>query len=152
MNLALHKKVITTEVIDHAKIGVEARMIREQLDDESLRSRARRMGISAMFLSHLERGKRNWTAELIRRFNGGVHRKGVQVSPTETPKPMPHVQVLVFQSELTSSVWIDLVYRQRSLQTLEAMLRKGIKKGEWVGYRLVTIYEEHIGVTWKEKA
>lgn len=61
----------------------------------------------------------------------------------------PYAQVLVFQPELTHSVWLDHWHRCRSKESLEKRLRKGVREGRYVGYRLLTIHEEHIGIDWK---
>ena len=61
-------------------------------------------------------------------------------------------QVLVFEPKLTHSVWCDFMHRRRSLKTLEAELRKRVRSGEFVGYRLITIHKEQIGVEPKEES
>jgi hypothetical protein len=61
---------------------------------------------------------------------------------------MPSAQALIFQPELTHSVWTDVMHRKRSRKSLEAMLRKEVRAGRYVGYRLLTIEEEYIGVCW----
>lgn len=61
---------------------------------------------------------------------------------------IPAAQVLVYQPELTHSVWTDLMHRKRSRESLEAMLRKGVRSGEYVGYRLLTIEAEYVGISW----
>lgn len=48
------------ELIDHAKTGEEMRRLRES-SGKSLRAVAAKMGISAPYLSDLEKGRRNWT-------------------------------------------------------------------------------------------
>ena len=62
--------------------------------------------------------------------------------------PTPRAQALIFQPELTHSVWTDVMHRKRSRKSLEAMLRKGVRSGEYVGYRLLNIEAEYIGVSW----
>lgn len=61
---------------------------------------------------------------------------------------IPAAQVLVYQPELTHSVWTDVMHRKRSQKSLEAMLRKGVRSGEYVGYRLLTIHSEYVGISW----
>ena len=61
---------------------------------------------------------------------------------------IPAAQVLVYQPELTHSVWTDVMHRKRSQKSLEAMLRKGVRSGEYVGYRLLTIHAEYVGISW----
>ena len=63
-------------------------------------------------------------------------------------RPTPRAQALIFQPELTHSVWIDVMHRKRSRKSLETMLRKGVRSGEYVGYRLLNIEAEYIGVSW----
>ena len=55
-------------VPDHAAIGAAARSRREA-SGKSLRQVARELGISAPFLSDLERGKRNWCPNRHIAFN-----------------------------------------------------------------------------------
>ena len=57
-------------------------------------------------------------------------------------------QALIYQPELTHSVWTDVQHRCRSRAALQKMLRKRVRSGEYVGYRILHIEEEHIGVTW----
>ena len=52
--------------VDHYALGIVARTTRESRG-ESLKDAAKRMGISAGYLSYLEFGKRNWTQELYRK-------------------------------------------------------------------------------------
>ena len=40
------------------------------------------------------------------------------------------------------------MHRKRSRKSLEAMLRKGVRSGEYVGYRLLTIEAEYMGISW----
>lgn len=63
MNLAT--KTIT--VLDHAATGARARKMRDR-NKKSLREVAKKMRISAAFLSDLERGRRNWTEGTFNRF------------------------------------------------------------------------------------
>lgn len=63
--------------------------------------------------------------------------------------PLPRAQVLVFEPKLTHSVWQDVSHHKRTRKGLEAMLRKGVKSGEYVGYRLMTVEAEHIGIDWE---
>lgn len=44
------------------------RLKRLKVEKATLRGVARLMGISAPYLSDLERGKRNWSADLVSRF------------------------------------------------------------------------------------
>ena len=69
-------------------------------------------------------------------------------SPGAAGSAIPRAQVLIFRPELTHSVWTDVMHLKRSRKSLEAMLRKGVRSGEYVGYRLFTIEAEHIGVCW----
>lgn len=52
---------------ERRKIAADSRLIRG-ICGKSMREVARRMGVSAMFLSDLERGNRNWTAKQIRKW------------------------------------------------------------------------------------
>ncbi len=70
--MKLIKTQITLTVVDHDACGIRARWERRQ-KSISLREVARRMGISAMFLSDLERGNRGWTTALVRKFNKALN-------------------------------------------------------------------------------
>lgn len=78
------------------------------------------------------------------------HRNKAAKSGSSLPtcSAIPAAQVLVYQPELTHSVWTDVMHRKRSRQSLEAMLQKGVRSGEYVGYRLLTIEAEYIGISW----
>jgi predicted transcriptional regulator len=57
----------SVEIIDHAKTGQIMRVARAS-SRLSLRTVASRLGVSAPFLSDLERGRRNWTTSMVSRF------------------------------------------------------------------------------------
>ena len=61
-------KYKTIQVIDHEATGQVWRERRKELKI-SLREAARRMGLSASFVSDLELGRRNWTEELEQKFH-----------------------------------------------------------------------------------
>ena len=63
------------------------------------------------------------------------------MSKTEIPSAM----VLVFQPALTCSVWQDFYSRARTTAGLEKLLKDGVKKGEWVAWRLIHIEKEVMG-------
>ena len=67
MNTIAKIKYIKTLVIQHAETGREARLQREKRG-VSLRALARKMGISASYLSDLELGRRHWDMRRIRLF------------------------------------------------------------------------------------
>ncbi len=54
-------------VVDHEATGKLMRKFRIE-KGESLRSVAKRMGVSAPFLSDLELGRRHWTEEKVEQF------------------------------------------------------------------------------------
>lgn len=58
-------------VVDSIATGALARRTRQTLD-LSLREVARRMGVSAPFVSDLERGRRNWTLSLVTRYKNAL--------------------------------------------------------------------------------
>ena len=58
---------------------------------------------------------------------------------------LPRAMVLVYQPELTHSVWLDYRNTSRSIQGLERKLKEGVRRGDWVGWRLVRIEKEVIG-------
>lgn len=57
----------TVEVQDSAATGLALRTMRRKIP-LSLREVARRMSITPAYLCDLERGNRNWTADLCKRF------------------------------------------------------------------------------------
>lgn len=54
--------------------------------------------------------------------------------------------VLKFSEELTHSYWCDFTHRCRTHNGLQKMLKRGIKQGQWIGFRLIEIQQEEIGV------
>jgi predicted transcriptional regulator len=64
-------KMITVEEVDNIKTGASFRKERLKAG-VSLREVARQMGISAAYLSDLERGNRNWTRALANRYERGI--------------------------------------------------------------------------------
>jgi len=54
-------------LIDHEETGSRARALRLK-KKRSLRWTATKLGFSPAFLSDLERGRRNWNARLLKRF------------------------------------------------------------------------------------
>lgn len=59
---------------------------------------------------------------------------------------LPSAMVLVYQPKLTHSVWQDVMHNKRTFRGLEKMLKDGVKKGEYVGFRFMTIHHEEMGV------
>ena len=60
------------------------------------------------------------------------------------------VMVLVYQPELTHSVWQDAFFedadgKQLTTENLVDRLEQGVKAGEWVGWRLMRIEREVMG-------
>lgn len=66
MKLLMKRETLTT--IDHAATGATARKERVRAGI-SLRNMADAMGLSAPYLSDLERGKRNWNAAMHARWD-----------------------------------------------------------------------------------
>ena len=60
---AIRRKVVEN-VIDHAKTGAMFRQERE-MHHLTLREFSKRIGVSSSFLSDLERGRRNWSDEMV---------------------------------------------------------------------------------------
>lgn len=65
---------VTKEVIDSQKTAEKARIAREKLN-LSLREVARRMAISAAYLSDLERGNRSWSQDVCDWFEDALSGK-----------------------------------------------------------------------------
>lgn len=56
-----------------------------------------------------------------------------------------NAMVLQYEPRLTHSIWVDLMHRARTESGLIRLLRKGVKTGQWIGWRLVTIHTEELG-------
>jgi len=65
--------------------------------------------------------------------------------PKRTPRGNHQAMVLVYQPELTHSVWQDVIIRTKWIELLEQRLREGVRKGEWVAWRIITIEKEAMG-------
>jgi len=53
--------------------------------------------------------------------------------------------VLQFEPALGNCRWVDFVSRHRSERALIEALRAGVKRGEWSGWRLITVHQQSIG-------
>ena len=73
-------------MIDSAATGREMRE-RRVAAGVSLREVARRMKLSAPFLSDLELGRRNWTAPCLERYERALEGGGVARTQTAAPAP-----------------------------------------------------------------
>lgn len=60
---------------------------------------------------------------------------------------MPSAMVLVYQPELSCSVWQDFKCRARTVAGLERQLKQGVVCGDWVAWRLIRIEKEVMGIT-----
>lgn len=58
---------------------------------------------------------------------------------------LPSAMVLVYQPELTCSIWQDFISKHRTLNGLEQRLKQGVRNGEWVAWRLMRIEKEIMG-------
>jgi hypothetical protein len=58
---------------------------------------------------------------------------------------LPRAMVLVYMDDLRCSVWQDFVSQHRTSKGLESRLRKGVKDGEWVAWRLMHVIQEVMG-------
>lgn len=58
---------------------------------------------------------------------------------------LPSVMVLVYEPALTHSNWEDVVHHCRTLNGLVRFLRKGVRDGNWIAYRFLTIHGECTG-------
>ncbi len=59
---------------------------------------------------------------------------------------VPQSQVFVFDEKLGHSHWVDYLSRARTLDGLIKQLRQGVRSGTYLGYRLIHIYCERIGI------
>lgn len=64
----------TGKIVNPESFGAEMRAMREA-EGYTLRDMAKRMKISAMFLSDMERGRRNWSGDRIALFRTILSRK-----------------------------------------------------------------------------
>lgn len=85
----------TMLVTDHEKTGENARRLRKQAR-VSLREVARRLGVSAAYLSDLERGRRGWDMQRACRFAWAIGanvpvRRAVSASPPVACSALPQV-------------------------------------------------------------
>lgn len=78
----LRPSVVTVQLVDHDKVGMDARRIRKQVD-VSLAELSSKMQISQSMLSRLEMGERSWTEPMIDRFNKAV--KGILDARSKVP-------------------------------------------------------------------
>lgn len=62
--------------IESKDLGMRCREFRQDRHSLSLRRCARAMGISAMYLSDLELGRRVWSSDLLDRFKDACAKKG----------------------------------------------------------------------------
>ncbi len=53
--------------------------------------------------------------------------------------------VLQFEPAIGNCRWVDFVSRHRSERALIKILRAGVKRGEWSGWRLITVHQQSIG-------
>jgi transcriptional regulator with XRE-family HTH domain len=72
--MKLITRIKKVKVIDHQATGLGFRLHRK-LREISLRQIAFRMGITAAYLSDLERGYRNWNQNLANRYNKALNQK-----------------------------------------------------------------------------
>ncbi len=66
-------------------------------------------------------------------------------SGTKFCSTLPRAMVLVYQPELTHSVWQDWISNHRTLKGMEQRLKQGVRNGEWVAWRLMRIEKEVMG-------
>lgn len=50
--------------------------------------------------------------------------------------------VLLWDERSGINHWIDLHHRCRSVESLVRLLKRGVKQGHWIGWRIVTIEQE----------
>lgn len=54
--------------------------------------------------------------------------------------------VLQYEESLGNSRWVDYYSKHRTETSLIDALRKGVREGDWGGWRLITIHREVIGI------
>lgn len=60
---------------------------------------------------------------------------------------MKRAMVLVWCEQVKCNRWVDLICNARTEAGLLRQLRAGVKRGEWVEWRIITIHREERGVT-----
>lgn len=58
---------------------------------------------------------------------------------------LPSAQVFVYEPRLSHSIWVDYYSRARTVEGLVRNLRKSVKSGKYLGYRLIHVYVEILG-------
>jgi hypothetical protein len=53
--------------------------------------------------------------------------------------------VLQFEPAIGNCRWVDFVSRHKSHLSLVKALKAGVRRGEWSGWRLITVHEQSIG-------
>lgn len=59
---------------------------------------------------------------------------------------LPRAQVMMFDERLGHSHWVDYQSRARTFKGLVRQLRDGVRLGEYIGYRLIHVYWESLGI------
>ena len=60
---------------------------------------------------------------------------------------MRRAQVLVWSDLLQGNHWVDLATNARSEAGLMKQLRAGVRAGDWLGWRIVRIEREEMGIS-----
>jgi len=60
---------------------------------------------------------------------------------------MRRAQVLVWSDLLQGNHWVDVATKARTEAGLVKQLRAGVKAGEWLGWRIIRIEREEMGVS-----
>ena len=71
ITLNLEKRKMMVEVLDHAKIGINAMSLRKE-NGLTLREMSAKMGISISYLCDLEHGRKSWNKRLMISFIKGI--------------------------------------------------------------------------------
>lgn len=61
-------------------------------------------------------------------------------------KRIPHTMVFMYSPALGHSMWVDFFHRKRTKAGLLKYLQTAVKRGEYIGYRFITIHKEVKGV------
>lgn len=59
---------------------------------------------------------------------------------------LPRAQVLIHEPRINLSIWTDFESQARTFKGLVRQLREGVKSGKYVGYRLIHVYWEKLGI------
>ncbi len=70
---------------------------------------------------------------------------GLNMGKLNIDHKVPSAMVLIYMPELGNSVWQDFVCRARTISGLERKLKSGVRRGDWIAWRLIRVEKEVMG-------